>query len=30
MNLAESIQHGGIPGGAGSVAPSLLEVSMKP
>ncbi|KAJ9152924.1 hypothetical protein P3X46_026431 [Hevea brasiliensis] len=25
VNLAESIQHGGIPGGAGSVAPSLLE-----
>lgn len=29
MNLAESIQHGNAQGGAGSVAPSLLEVSMK-
>lgn len=26
MNLAESIQQGGMPAPAGSVAPSLLEV----
>ncbi|KAK9286813.1 hypothetical protein L1049_015218 [Liquidambar formosana] len=25
VNLAESIQHGGLPAGAGSVAPSLIE-----
>ncbi|EEF43364.1 conserved hypothetical protein [Ricinus communis] len=25
VNIAESIQHGGLPGGAGSLAPSLLE-----
>lgn len=27
VNLADSIQHGGLPGATGSVAPSILEVN---
>lgn len=29
MNFAESIQHGGLPGATGSVAPSIIEVCPK-